>query len=292
MVYFKFNLFREQPNRPFRSFVKRLFDFVEQNGVDRLVIDVRNNPGGKLEYIWPIVHGIIRSERINRRGNLFVIIGRGSASSAVSLCVAMQTHTNPVFVGEPTRGRPNGHADSSLVTLPNSTVQFRVASTWLRPSLPHDRRPCIYPDVSAPLTSSDYATNRDPCLEAIRSYKPLGSLVDFIGDLGKLKDSEALLERYQRFRAVPVNVWRDFKDDLSRIGYRLFIAGRPDDALVILRHVVHEYPWWANAYDNLAKCHLNRGEYVEAIANYERAFQLNPSNTNALETARRLRNER
>lgn len=44
---------------------------------------------------------------------------------------------------------------------------------------------------------------------------------------------------------------------------------------------VENFPRSSNAYDSLAEGYLRAGDKAQAIANYERALQLNPKNLNS-----------
>ena len=56
------------------AFCDRLFGFVEDRNVGRLVIDMRWNSGGNTLLAQHLLHHLIASKRLSRRGALFVII--------------------------------------------------------------------------------------------------------------------------------------------------------------------------------------------------------------------------
>ena len=132
-----------------------------------MVLDLRLNGGGDNTLILPIVHGIIKRDAINRKGHFFVIIGRQTQSAAQNLVNMLERHTEAIFVGEPTGERPNHWGEPEGFELPNSRLQVNVSTLWWQDLDPRDKRDATYPQVPALLSSSDYASNRDPAMAAI-----------------------------------------------------------------------------------------------------------------------------
>jgi CubicO group peptidase (beta-lactamase class C family) len=77
-------------------------------------------------------------------------------------------------------------------------------------------------------------------------------------------------------------------DVLNVAGHYLLRVGKTADAVKLFEANVALYPDDANAYDSLAEGQMKTGLKAEAIANYKKSFQLNPTNTNALEMLERL----
>jgi hypothetical protein len=107
LVYFQFNAVRDHPAETFAAFCDRLFGFIEDHNAARLVIDVRWNGGGNTFLSQHLLHHLIASKRLTRRGALFVIIGRLTFSAAQNTVTAIERETSAIFVGEPTGSRPN-----------------------------------------------------------------------------------------------------------------------------------------------------------------------------------------
>ncbi len=152
------------------SFSERLFKFVNGNEVEKLVIDVRWNNGGNYFLSTLLLHGIIRNEKINQRGKLFVIIGRRVFSAAQTTATFIERHANAVFVGEPTGSSPNFVGDENPITLPYSKIVANVSDLFWQTTWPQDNRTWIAPQIYVPPTFAAYRANRDPALEAILNY--------------------------------------------------------------------------------------------------------------------------
>lgn len=171
-VYFKFTGGFPPYDECLRVYAE-LLGFVEKNPTERLVVDLRANSGGDSSLIEPLLEGIIRNENVNRRGRLFVVIGRATYSAGMIEAVMFRKRTNAILVGEPTGAKPNqynevAHEDQGIV-LPNSklTVYYTVAYRKLVAGDP----PALMPDVRVGLSSRDYVAGRDPVLERILSYR-------------------------------------------------------------------------------------------------------------------------
>ncbi len=167
LVYFQFNSVRDHAQEPFGKFCDRLFGFITARGPGRLVIDMRFNGGGNTFLGQPLLHHLIACPVVNRRGALFVIIGRLTFSAAQNVATALEAHTQATFAGEPTGSRPNFIGESVPFELPVSKLQVNVADLYWQTGYPMDYRPWIAPQLYAPPTFASFSQNRDPALAAI-----------------------------------------------------------------------------------------------------------------------------
>jgi hypothetical protein len=79
--------------------------------------------------------------------------------------------------------------------------------------------------------------------------------------------------------------------DLNGWGYMLLEQHRLEDALRVFTENVGYYPDNAYAYDALGEAHLAAGQSEQAIQNYRRSLELDPTNTNATEVLARIEAE-
>ncbi len=171
LVYFQFNAVRDHPAETFAGFCDRLFGFIEDQRAGRLVIDVRWNGGGNTLLTQHLLHHLIASKRLTRRGALFVIIGRRTFSAAQNTVTAIERETSAIFVGEPTGSRPNFIGETIDFELPYSKVQANASDLYWQTSWPTDHRTWTAPDIYAPPTFEAYRRNQDPALDAILAIK-------------------------------------------------------------------------------------------------------------------------
>jgi hypothetical protein len=136
LVYFQFNAVRDHPAETFAAFCDRLFGFIEDHNAGRLVIDVRWNGGGNTFLSQYLLHHLIASQRLSRRGALFVIIGRLTFSAAQNTVTAIERETSAIFVGEPTGSRPNFISEAIDFELPYSKLRANAADLFWQTSWP------------------------------------------------------------------------------------------------------------------------------------------------------------
>ncbi|MCI0339293.1 MAG: hypothetical protein L0226_17105 [Acidobacteria bacterium] len=171
MVYFQYNAVAQDDKEPLPKFCERLFKFINDNPVERLVIDMRWNGGGNNFFNRPIVHGLIRNDKINQRGKLFVIVGRQTFSAAMCGATEIERHTRAIFVGEPTGSSPNFVGETIMVNLPYSKMRGSISDLYWQNSVAMDYRVWIAPLLYAPPSFELYRANRDPAMEAIMAYR-------------------------------------------------------------------------------------------------------------------------
>jgi tetratricopeptide (TPR) repeat protein len=169
-VYFQYNAVVQDQKEILPEFCARMFKFINENPVERLVIDMRWNGGGNNFYNRPIVHGLIRNDKIDRFGKLFVIVGRQTYSAAMCGATEIERHTRAIFVGEPTGSSPNFVGESIGINLPYSKMSGTISDLYWQNSVAMDYRVWISPQLYAPPSFELYRANRDPAMEAITAY--------------------------------------------------------------------------------------------------------------------------
>ena len=170
-IYFQFNRTRNATDEPLDRFVDRMFAVFDSSRAERLIVDLRFNYGGNTALVLPLVHGIISRDRLQQRGALFVIVGRGTFSAAQNTATFLQRHASPIFVGEPSGSGPNFVGEDNLTTLPYSGLGVGISDLYWQTSWPQDRRVWIAPLLYTPPTFEAYLQRRDPAMEAIASYR-------------------------------------------------------------------------------------------------------------------------
>ena len=166
-VYLQWNAVVNDKSEPLRQFTDRLFQYINNNDVDKLIIDLRWNNGGNTMLVPHFINSIIRTDKINKRGNLFVITGRRTFSAAQNLSTYLEQRTNSIFVGEPTGSNPNFVGEEDFITLPYSKLAMNVSDLFWQSSWPGDHRTWIAPTIYTPPTFKAYNANRDESLEAV-----------------------------------------------------------------------------------------------------------------------------
>lgn len=165
-VYAQMNRVQDAATESMAAFAERLFAFVDTHPIEKLVLDLRWNDGGNTFLARPLLRRIVASP-LNRRGSLFVIIGRRTYSAAQNITSFLDLHTDAIFVGEPTGSSPSFIGETSYWTLPYSKIEMNISDLYWVGTWPGDYRIWTAPAIYTPPTFAAYRENRDPAMEAI-----------------------------------------------------------------------------------------------------------------------------
>jgi len=164
-IYFKYNSCRNMPHKPFSEFSKELLDAIQNNPVDKFVIDLRNNGGGNSGILDPFIETLAKNDKMKQKGHLFVIIGRQTFSSAILNAVDLKQKTEAILIGEPTGGKPNHFGEIRFLTLPNTKLVITYSTKYFQHA--DDDTPSLMPDIPIEISIKDYKDRRDSVLNAI-----------------------------------------------------------------------------------------------------------------------------
>jgi ketosteroid isomerase-like protein len=103
------------------------------------------------------------------------------------------------------------------------------------------------------------------------------------------KGIESALQSYRALKQS--NDYYVSQSQLNALGDRLLSMKKVREAIEILKLNVEAYPQSANVYDSLGEAYMTNGDKELAIRNYQRAVELNPQNTNAIEMLKKLRSQ-
>jgi carboxyl-terminal processing protease len=168
----------------------RFLDGVTQavaRGVDGVVLDLRNNPGGYLdasvlmlgEWVPGEVavserysDGTTEEHRANGRGRLkdtptVVLVNGGSASASEIVAGALKDYGKAALIGTQTFGK--GSVQDLVELDDGSSVKLTIAE-WLTPKGANINVDGIAPDHVVERTEEDYEDDRDPQLDAAYAW--------------------------------------------------------------------------------------------------------------------------
>ena len=149
------------------DFAEKVFEFADHHQVDRFVVDLRSNSGGNMKLNKPIIEGISSRPSINQKGKVFVIIGRRTFSAAMNAAIDLKKNTKAIFVGEPSRGKPNGYGELGSFRLPNSDLKVECSVEYYN-FIPELGDTDYFPlDVRVENSFSDYLAGRDRIMDTI-----------------------------------------------------------------------------------------------------------------------------
>ncbi len=150
---------------PTPAILRKIERLVRGEAVKRVIVDVRLNGGGD-NTTYGSLTTLFGSPAVNRRGKLYLLIGRATFSAAGNFTAELDRSTRATIVGEPTGGGVETYADTFPVHLPTLGYTVRIAARYHeRKKGKNDRRLAVAPNVPVSLTSAQYFAGRDPVLE-------------------------------------------------------------------------------------------------------------------------------
>lgn len=172
--------FSDQASRTFSTAVGEILS----SPADRIVLDLRNNPGGFLEVAVDIAGwfldrgqtvviedfgGELQEQTYEARGNgrlgsypLIILMNEGSASASEILAGALRDHKGAQIVGEKSFGKGSVQ---QLETLAEGAALKVTVANWLTPLRNLITDVGLEPDVTVELTAEDFDQGLDPQLD-------------------------------------------------------------------------------------------------------------------------------
>ena len=292
-VYVRQSQVQDDKSEAIPAFYKRVFDFIEKNDVERLVLDVRLNGGGNNYKNKPVVTGIVESKKINQPGKLFVIIGRRTFSACQNLVNELHNYTNAIFVGEPTAENINFYGDTRRVELPKSKLPVFLSFAWWQDKPQWENDDWLAPQLAVDMSFADYKSNKDPMLEACINFSDKDLVLDPMGHLknlfsaGKMDQVES---EAKRMSTDPKYRYVNFETKINQSGYDLMNSKQMDAALYVFELNTKLYPKSANCWDSFAEANWKANKIEKAIEYYNKAIALDPNGVTG-ENSRRMLNE-
>jgi tetratricopeptide (TPR) repeat protein len=286
-VYFQFNFVsREWNGTAFQKFQRRLFSFIDTSDVRKFVIDIRYNSGGDGSILDPFLHEIIKRDKINQKGKLFVLVGRKTFSAAVMLLGSLKRHTNAYFVGEPAGAPLNHCGDPQSYLLPNSRFVLNLSTLYHQTGGPADKSLYFPIDFPYQFTSHDYFSGVDPALDLVLESQPIT-----VCDMFLQNSHEAMAVFGRAIELTKKYRWyAPFSEqEMNSTGYQLLEQGKVEDAIQAFSLNTKKYPESWKVWDSLAEAYMTEGNSKLAIEYYRKSLELNPGNEAARSNIEKLR---
>jgi len=293
VVYVRHSQIQDDPSENIPAFYKRLFEFIDNNDVEKLVLDVRLNGGGNNYKNKPIVTGIIEHQKINQPGKFFVIIGRRTFSACQNLVNELDNYTNAIFVGEPTGENINFYGDNRRVELPNSKLPVYLSFAWWQDKPQWENADYTSPHLAVDMTFVDYSANQDPVLDTALNFSTDNFIIDPMGYLTQIfmdGNYELVATEAQRLVKDPAYKFFNFEAEFNKAGYNMLGSGQAEGALFVFEMNTKLFPESANAWDSLAEGYWKSGDLVKAKEYYNKAINLDPKGPTG-DNARRMLSE-
>jgi CubicO group peptidase (beta-lactamase class C family) len=117
---------------------------------------------------------------------------------------------------------------------------------------------------------------------------PKKSVAETLYKIAIEKNVSSAVAEYRKLKAENSPTYDFSESELNTLGYQLLGMKRTIDAIEIFKLNVEMFPKSANPYDTLGEAYLADNQKELALANYKKAVELDPRNTNALQIVRRL----
>ena len=189
IAYIKLYHFSERIDQDFKKIATEIL----KSPCEKIILDLRSNPGGYLERSqdiagWFLEKGQIvviedfgakREQQVYKaKGNskfldypLVILINQGSASASEILASALRDNRGIKMIGETSFGKGSVQKLESLRD--GSSLKITVAN-WLTPNGDLITDKGLEPDIKVEMTEQDYEQDRDPqlnkAIEVINSY--------------------------------------------------------------------------------------------------------------------------
>jgi Peptidase family S41 len=274
-VYIRHSQIQDDPKEAIPAFYARVFDFIEKNDVEKLVLDVRLNGGGNNYKNKPIVTGIIKS-KINQKGKLFVIIGRRTFSACQNLVNELHNYTNAIFVGEPTAENVNFYGDTRRVELPKTKLNVALSFAWWQDKPQWENDDWLSPNVAVEMSFKDYQTNSDPVLDAALQFADKDFVLDPMSHLRELFQAQKLDKiesEAMRLSKDPRYKFYNLEAKLKQSGNDLIERNQMQNALYVFDLNTKLYPQSAKAWLSLAEGLEKAKQAEKATAAYQKAIE-------------------
>jgi hypothetical protein len=152
----------------FKEFEMEVFQNIKKNPIDRLVFDMRFNSGGNSAQGTGFIKKLCKS-MMKKEGEIYVMIGRKTFSSAIINTVDFMNLAEVVTVGEESGGRPNHFGEIQRFVLPESKLVINHSTKYF--VLLEKDVPSILPQLMVPISFEDYMHGIDSALEAVRMHR-------------------------------------------------------------------------------------------------------------------------
>jgi tetratricopeptide (TPR) repeat protein len=281
-VYVRHSQIQDDPSENIPAFYDRVFNFIENNEVEKLILDVRLNGGGNNYKNKAIVTRIIEHKKINQKGKFFVIIGRYTFSACQNLVNEFSNYTNVIFVGEPTAENINFYGDNRRVELPKTKLPVYLSFAWWQDKPQWENAPFTVPHLAVEMSFDDYKSNRDPVLDKALNFSDNNYITDPMGYLTEL----FMAKRYEELETEVVRMVKDpsykffkFEQEFNKAGYNMLGSGQTEGAIYVFQLNSKLFPESANAWDSLAEGYWKAGDIEKAKEYYKKAINLDPKGT-------------
>ncbi len=161
-IYINFKAY--PPEDEMNNFSKQIYQFIEENKSEHLIIDLRDNYGGDFFKGLILSSYLNTCDSINWNANVYVLINRKTYSAAMVNAMQFKQILNAKLVGETTGANPNGYQDLGQFSLPNSKLLITYSKRLFR--FQETKSNGVQPDIAI----SSKWTNQKNSIDAVLNW--------------------------------------------------------------------------------------------------------------------------
>ena len=290
-LYVQINGVADGDHETLADFSQRIARSVQEDGANRVILDLRWNDGGNNYLLKPLIVALIRMPRIDERGHLIVVTGPTTLSAAQNLVNRLENLTEVLFVGQPTGENVNFYGDTRGFDLPRSKCRVALANLWWQDKDPRDKRTATFPEIALEATFKDFSEGRDPAVDYILSHETIPTIEEILTDALARRGYDGAAGAYRTYRKDPAHRYLQdaiVEGKVNNLGYVFIAQKRLEDAIAVLKMNTEEFPTSFNTWDSLGEAYADAGRKADAIAAYKKSLELNPTSRSGLDALKKL----
>jgi hypothetical protein len=173
-LYFEYNACAEMDDLSFTDFNNEMMNRIEEEKIDKIIIDLRSNSGGNSEILNPFTKRLKNYVKENPDVKIYTLVGRNTFSSGMfAIYRIKEAAPGAVAVGEPTGGALDCYGEVKTTELPNSQLPISYSTKFFEFSksfsYKNDGVGTFLPDIAVQPTIQDYVNGNDAVLSYVLS---------------------------------------------------------------------------------------------------------------------------
>ncbi|MGM0499692.1 MAG: hypothetical protein ACQERL_05745 [Bacillota bacterium] len=156
----------KRPNSDLPSFFEqknKIFNLIENNEIEKFVIDLRYNKGGDSSQGTQFA---VELNKYKDEFDTYVIIGPNTFSSAIINALDFKNQLEAYLIGTATMGKPNHFGEVRAFILPNTELKVSYSTKYFK-LLENSDPDALYPDITVETEFEDFLNGRDTVLKII-----------------------------------------------------------------------------------------------------------------------------
>ncbi|CEN93406.1 S41 family peptidase [Paraclostridium sordellii] len=169
IFYFRFKQCLSTEEINYYSFEQKFIKVINDTKFEKLVIDLRDNRGGRLAIVDSIINELKYKTELEGK-DIFAITNKGTASAAADIAWKLQYELGATIVGEETGGNVNFFGtENEFITLPNS--KLKIFYPYNEVNNKKGYLGGVKPDIKVEQSYENYLKDIDDYYEFIKNIK-------------------------------------------------------------------------------------------------------------------------